>query len=75
MGYAKKVDNKALGRLLAAKRMLTRQQYKTIKGQILAGNAEAAMKGLAKLTTQETPKQPKKLKVLELFAGILLLVR
>ena len=47
------VDNKALGRLLAAKPMLTRQQYKTIKGQILSGNAEAAMKGLAKLTSPD----------------------
>lgn len=43
------IDNKALGKLLAAKKMLTRQQYKTIKGQILSGHAEAAMKGLAKL--------------------------
>lgn len=47
------VDNKALGRLLAAKRMLTRQQYKTLKGQILAGDAEGAMRGLAKITTQK----------------------
>lgn len=43
------IDNKALGRLLAVKKMLTRQQYKTIKGQILSGHTEAAMKGLAKL--------------------------
>ena len=50
------VDNKALGRLLAAKKMLTRQQYKTIKGQILAGNAEGAMRGLEKLTAQNTVK-------------------
>lgn len=48
------VDNKALGRLLAAKQMLTRQQYKTLKGQILAGNAEGAMRGLAKLTAQKS---------------------
>lgn len=47
------VDNKSLGRLLAAKRMLTRQQYKTLKGQILAGNADGAMRGLAKLTSRE----------------------
>lgn len=47
------VDNKALGRLLAAKPLLTRQQYKTIKGQILAGNADDAMRGLAKLTAQK----------------------
>lgn len=47
-----KIDQKALGRLLAAKKMLTRQQYKTIKGQILAGDAEGAMRGLEKLTGQ-----------------------
>lgn len=47
------VDNKALGRLLAAKQTLTRQQYKTLKGQILAGNADGAMRGLAKLTSRE----------------------
>ena len=47
------IDNKALGRLLAAKQMLTRQQYKTLKGQILAGNADGAMRGLAKLTSRE----------------------
>ena len=47
------IDNKALGRLLAAKQMLTRQQYKTLKGQILAGNADGAMRGLTKLTSRE----------------------
>ena len=47
------IDNKALGRLLAAKQMLTRQQYKTLKGQILAGDADGAMRGLTKLTSKE----------------------
>ena len=47
------IDNKALGRLLAAKQMLTRQQYKTLKGQILAGDADGAMRGLTKLTNKE----------------------
>ena len=47
------IDNKALGRLLAAKQKLTRQQYKTLKGQILAGNADGAMRGLAKLISRE----------------------
>ena len=47
------IDNKALGRLLAAKRSLTRQQYKTLKGQILAGDADGAMRGLAKLMSKE----------------------
>ena len=47
------IDNKALGRLLAAKQSLTRQQYKTLRGQILAGDADGAMRGLAKLTSRE----------------------
>ena len=29
---------------------ITRQQFKTIRGQILAGDMEAAMRGLDKLT-------------------------
>ena len=48
------IDNKALGRLLAAKKLLSRQQYKTLKGQILAGDAEGAMRGLEKLTEQKS---------------------
>ena len=47
------IDNKALGKLLASKQVLTRQQYKTLKGQILAGNADGAMRGLTKLTSRE----------------------
>lgn len=47
------IDNKALGRLLSAKKMLSRQQYKTIKGQILAGNAEGAMRGLERILKME----------------------
>ena len=43
------IDNSALGRLLAAKNRLSRQQYKTLKGQILAGDAIGAMRGLEKL--------------------------
>ena len=43
------VDIKALCNLRAAKNMLTRQQFKTLKGQILAGDADGAMRGLEKL--------------------------
>lgn len=32
---------------------LTRQQYRTIKGQILSGDTEGASKGLNKLINQE----------------------
>ena len=53
MGEAKKIDATALGRLLAAKRMLTRQQYKTIRGQILAGDADGAMRGLERATRRK----------------------
>lgn len=35
------------------KKHLTAQQYRTIKGQIKAGQAEAAMKGLQRLTRKQ----------------------
>ena len=47
------IDNKALGRLLAAKKFLSRQQYKTIKGQILAGDTDGAMRGLNRILKSE----------------------
>lgn len=50
------VDNKALGRLLAAKQLLTRQQYKTLKGQILAGDADGAMRGLDRIKKMNDKK-------------------
>ena len=44
------VDMKyALGYLLNHKRRLTRQQYKTLKGQILAGDPDGALRGLQRL--------------------------
>ena len=43
------VDNRALGTLLSYKPQLSRQQFKTLKGQILAGDAEGALRGLKKL--------------------------
>lgn len=49
-GQSAVVDKKALGRLLANKNKLTRQQYKTLKGQILNGDADGALRGLEKLT-------------------------
>lgn len=36
-------------RLKACRHRLTTQQYKTLRGQILSGDAEGAMKGLRKL--------------------------
>lgn len=43
-------------KLLKANRCrLTPQQYKTIKGQVLAGNTEGAEKGLRKLLKRSEP--------------------
>jgi len=39
----------ALIRLKGARHRLTVQQYKTLRGQVLAGDAEGAMRGLRKL--------------------------
>ena len=44
-------DNEAAAyiRLKACSHRLTNEQYKTLRGQILAGDPEGAMKGLRKL--------------------------
>lgn len=39
----------AMGRLRNAKPYLNRQELKTLRGQILAGDPEGAMKGLRRL--------------------------
>jgi hypothetical protein len=43
------IDVKALIRLKAVRKQLTKQQYKTLRGQIFAGDHIGAMKGLQKL--------------------------
>ncbi len=43
------VDTRALGTLRNAKPQLTRQQFLTLRGQILAGEPEGAMRGLQKI--------------------------
>lgn len=46
--------NKAALQVLGEHRgELTRQQFKTIKGQILAGESEAAMKGLRRILDEK----------------------
>lgn len=42
-------DVRAAMNLKACRDRLTKQQYKTLKGQILAGDSEGAMKGLRRL--------------------------
>lgn len=43
------IDKNALIRLKACSHRLSYLQYKTLRGQILAGDAAGAMKGLRKL--------------------------
>ena len=43
------VDQRAMAKLKEHRNSLTRQQIQTLRGQILAGNAEAAMKGLERI--------------------------
>lgn len=45
----KEVNVGALIRIKHAQHLLTRHQYKTLRGQVLAGDALAAMRGLHKL--------------------------
>jgi hypothetical protein len=42
-------DRNAAMNLKACRSQLTKQQYRTLKGQILAGDSEGAMKGLKRL--------------------------
>ena len=48
---------KALTFLQACSHRLTPQQYKTLRGQILAGDTEGAMKGLLRLLTDKSKKE------------------
>lgn len=42
-------DFKAMMQIRACKDRLTPQQYKTLRGQVLAGDGDGALKGLRKL--------------------------
>lgn len=45
----REVNVGALVRLKGARHRLTTQQYRTLRGQVLAGDADGAMRGLRKL--------------------------
>lgn len=45
----KEIDVKAVCKLKAHRPQLTYQQYQTLKGQILSGDSEGAMRGLEKI--------------------------
>ena len=56
MANDKPVNKKALLKLKQYIPWLTGQQYKTLRGQILAGHDEAAMKGLQKILSRPSKK-------------------
>ena len=43
------INTQALAQLNRARNILTRQQFKTLRGQILSADHEAALKGLQKI--------------------------
>lgn len=47
------IDRNAIMNLKASRSILTKQQYKTLKGQILAGDSAGAMKGLKRLLSEK----------------------
>lgn len=53
MGEMKYSDKRAFIRLRYCKQRLTKQQYRTIRGQIFAGDTTGAMKGLDRLLAQQ----------------------
>lgn len=44
------INTQALIQLNRARKNLTQQQFKTLRGQVLSGNCGAALRGLKKLT-------------------------
>lgn len=44
-----RTDFKALMTVKACRNKLTNQQYKTLRGQVLAGDGDGALKGLRKI--------------------------
>lgn len=47
-----RINFKALAHLKEHRGRLTKQQFATLRGQIFAGNADGAMKGLRKILKQ-----------------------
>ena len=45
------IDSKALIQIKACRDRLTPQQYRTLRGQVLAGDGDGAPKGLRKILT------------------------
>lgn len=56
----KEINVGALIRLKGARPRLTVQQYRTLRGQVLAGDPDGAMRGLRKLLLQQGSNAIKK---------------
>lgn len=54
------IDTGALMLLRNTKHRLTKQQYKTIRGQILAGDPDGAIKGLRNILKRRAERMSKK---------------
>ena len=57
MAELKQADVQALIQLKACRDRLTARQYKTIKGQILAGDGDGALRGLRKVLMRQREGQ------------------
>lgn len=55
----KEVNVGALIRIKHARHLLTSNQYYTLRGQVLSGNPEGAMRGLRKLLEQQNTQKAK----------------
>ena len=53
MGEVQRIDHRAVIRLRSCKPRLTRQQYRTLRGQVFAGDSTGAMKGLDRLLARK----------------------
>ena len=51
------INTPALIQVNRSRKHLTNQQYKTLRGQILAGDAEGALRGLQKILNMEKRKK------------------
>ena len=55
-----RIDTRALIQLKATKDRLTPQQYRTLRGQVLAGDPDGAMKGLRRILQRRADKMTRK---------------
>ena len=54
MDALRPISSHALARLKGCRNRLTGQQYRTLRGQVLAGDADGAMRGLQKILGRNT---------------------